>query len=69
MFFVRYIIQTTDKSEKLQLILEYDLIDFAQSKGRNMSKIIEILKREKGRDLSNIKTAIYLGSLNLQSKY
>lgn len=37
-----------DKSEKLQLILEYDLIDFAQSKGRNMSKIIEVLKREKG---------------------
>jgi hypothetical protein len=45
---VQRIKSITDKSEKLQLILEYDLIDFAQSKGRNMSKIIAILKREKG---------------------
>jgi hypothetical protein len=37
-----------DKSENLQLVLEYDLIDFAQAKGRNMSKIVEVLKREKG---------------------
>lgn len=45
---VQRIKSIAEKSEKLQLILEYDLIDFAQSKGRNMSKIIEILKREKG---------------------
>lgn len=37
-----------DRSEKLQLILEWDMIEFAQSKGRNMSKSIEFLKREKG---------------------
>lgn len=45
---VQRIKSIANKSEKLQLILEYDLIDFAQSKGRNMSKTIEILKREKG---------------------
>lgn len=45
---VQRIKSIADKSEKLQLILEYDLIDFAQSKGRNMANIIEILKREKG---------------------
>lgn len=37
-----------DRSEKLQLILEWDMIEFAQSKGRSMSKVIEVLKREKG---------------------
>ena len=45
---VQRIKSIADKSEKLQLVLEYDLIDFAQAKGRNMSKIIEFLKREKG---------------------
>lgn len=37
-----------DRSENLQLLLEWDLIEFAQSKGRNMSRSIEVLKREKG---------------------
>ncbi|MBN8877676.1 MAG: hypothetical protein J0I32_09040 [Sphingobacteriales bacterium] len=36
------------KAEKFQLILEWDLVEFAQSKGRNISKMIEVLKREKG---------------------
>lgn len=37
-----------DNAEKLQLVLEWDLIEFAQSKGRNMSKVIEVMLREKG---------------------
>lgn len=37
-----------DNAEQIQLLLEWDLIDFAQSKGRNMSKIIEIMIQEKG---------------------
>lgn len=37
-----------DKAEKFQLILEWDLIEFAQSKGRNMSNVIEVMIREKG---------------------
>ncbi len=37
-----------DNTEKLQLVLEWDLIDFVQSKGRNMSNVIEVMLREKG---------------------
>jgi hypothetical protein len=37
-----------DNAEKLQQVLEWDLIDFAQSKGSNMSKVIEVMIREKG---------------------
>lgn len=37
-----------DNAENLQLILEWDLIEFAQSKGRNMSRVIEVILREKG---------------------
>ena len=38
----------TDKAEKLQQILEWDLIDFSESKGRNVSRLIEMMTREKG---------------------
>jgi hypothetical protein len=38
----------TDKAEKLQQLLEWDLIDFSESKGRNVSKLIEMMIREKG---------------------
>lgn len=38
----------SNKSEKLQLLLEWDLIEFAQSRGLNMSQLVEVLKREKG---------------------
>lgn len=45
---VNRIISIADKAEKVQLLLEWDLIDFAQSKGRNMSNIIEMMVQEKG---------------------
>jgi len=39
----------SDKAQSIQLAIEYDLIDFCSSKGRDMSKIIELLKlQEKG---------------------
>ncbi|MBN8878041.1 MAG: hypothetical protein J0I32_10880 [Sphingobacteriales bacterium] len=38
----------TDKAEKLQQLLEWDLIDFSASKGRNVSRLIEMMIREKG---------------------
>lgn len=37
-----------DNAEKLQLVIEWDLIEFAQTKGRNMSRVIEVMLREKG---------------------
>jgi hypothetical protein len=45
---VKRIISIADNAEKVQLLLEWDLIDFAQLKGRNMSNIVEIMVREKG---------------------
>jgi hypothetical protein len=45
---VKRMISIADNAEKLQLLLEWDLIDFAQLKGRNMSNIIETMVREKG---------------------
>jgi hypothetical protein len=38
----------TDRAEKLQQLLEWDLIDFSASKGRNVSCLIELMIREKG---------------------
>src|SRR5690606_23506806 len=38
----------TDKAERLQQLLEWDLIDFSASKGRNVSKLIEVMIHEKG---------------------
>ncbi len=38
----------TDKAERLQQLLEWDLIDFSESKGRNVSKLIEVMIQEKG---------------------
>lgn len=39
----------SDKAESIQHLIEYDMIDFCSSKGRNMSKIKELLQlQEKG---------------------
>lgn len=38
----------TDRAERLQQLLEWDLIDFSASKGRNVSKLIEVMVKEKG---------------------
>ena len=38
----------TDKAERLQQLLEWDLIDFSASKGRNVSRLIEVMIYEKG---------------------
>lgn len=38
----------TDKAERLQQLLEWDLIDFSASKGRNVSRLIEVMIQEKG---------------------
>lgn len=38
----------TDKAERLQQLLEWDLIDFSASKGRNVSRLIEVMIHEKG---------------------
>ncbi|MFC7774000.1 hypothetical protein [Flavobacterium sp. GCM10027622] len=34
----------SDKAESIQRTIEYDLIDFCSSKGKNMSKIVALLK-------------------------
>jgi hypothetical protein len=34
----------SNKAESIQYAIEYDLIDFCSSKGKNMSKIVELLK-------------------------
>ena len=34
----------SNKAESIQHAIEYDLIDFCSSKGKNMSKIVELLK-------------------------
>lgn len=39
----------SDKGESIQLVIEYDMIDFCSSKGKDMSKIKELLLlQEKG---------------------
>ena len=38
----------TDKAERLQQLLEWDLIDLSASKGRNVSRLVEVMMREKG---------------------
>lgn len=38
----------TDRAERLQQLLEWDLIDFSAAKGRNVSGLIEVMIREKG---------------------
>lgn len=39
----------SDKAESIQRVIEYDMIDFCSSKGKDMSKIKELLKlQEKG---------------------
>lgn len=39
----------SDKAESIQRVIEYDMIDFCSSKGRDMSKIKELLQlQEKG---------------------
>lgn len=36
----------SDRAEAIKRLIEYDLIDFCSSKGKDMSKILEILKLE-----------------------
>lgn len=45
---VKRIKSIADYAEKIQILLEWDLIDFVQLKGRNMSNVIENMIREKG---------------------
>lgn len=46
--FLQKVKSITDKAERLQQLLEWDLIDFSESKGRNVSNLIEMMIREKG---------------------
>lgn len=44
----------SNKAESIQLLIEYDLIDFCSKKGKDMSKITELLKlQEQGIRLQN----------------
>lgn len=36
----------SDRAEAIKRLIEYDMIDFCSSKGKNMSKILELLKLE-----------------------
>lgn len=38
----------SDKAEDIKRVIEYDMIDFCSSKGRDMSKMKELLLQEKG---------------------
>ncbi len=46
--FLQKVKSITDKAERLQQLLEWDLIDFSESRGRNVSNLIEMMIREKG---------------------
>lgn len=46
--FLQKVKSITDKAERLQQLLEWDLIYFSESKGRNVSNLIEMMTREKG---------------------
>lgn len=46
--FLQKIKSITDKAKRVQQLLEWDLIDFAESQGRDVSKLIEMMIQEKG---------------------